>query len=148
MITTGTLITMSRLRRCMSLVLLIGVLFVWKDCLATNNDSIAIKRSSFPKGFVFGTASSAYQVCFCILPFFFLLYFLPTFHTFFWSFAFFIGFRAFWSLCIKGLDIYWINCVNRLAVLHYFSLFVWCDSCFPELDILCKNLQIHSFFYY
>ncbi|KAL8157341.1 hypothetical protein AgCh_002151 [Apium graveolens] len=52
---------MLRLRRCMSLVLLTGVLIFWENCLAATNDCIALKRSSFPKGFVFGTASSAYQ---------------------------------------------------------------------------------------
>ncbi|KAK1362018.1 Beta-glucosidase 40 [Heracleum sosnowskyi] len=52
---------MVRLRRCMSLVLLIGVLFLLKDCLAADNCSVIINRSSFPKGFVFGTASSAFQ---------------------------------------------------------------------------------------
>lgn len=50
---------MPRLRSCMSLALL----FVWKDCLAVDDDSFAINRSSFPEGFVFGTASSVYQVC-------------------------------------------------------------------------------------
>ncbi|KAL1803224.1 hypothetical protein ACET3Z_031871 [Daucus carota] len=52
---------MLRLRKCMSLVLVLGVLFLRKDCLAADNGSVVIKRSSFPEGFVFGTASSAYQ---------------------------------------------------------------------------------------
>ncbi|KAL1830757.1 hypothetical protein ACET3Z_000408 [Daucus carota] len=52
---------MLRLNRCMSLVFLVGLLYLWEVCLAANNASVVIKRSSFPKGFVFGTASSAYQ---------------------------------------------------------------------------------------
>ena len=63
---------MLRLNRCMSLVFLVGLLYLWEVCLAANNASVVIKRSSFPKGFVFGTASSAYQVCFCILAFLYI----------------------------------------------------------------------------
>jgi len=32
-----------------------------------DDDSSDLSRSSFPKGFVFGTASAAYQVCFLTL---------------------------------------------------------------------------------
>lgn len=46
------------------LIIIINVIVVYgyliQTCLADN----IISRSSFPKGFVFGTASSAYQVLF------------------------------------------------------------------------------------
>jgi hypothetical protein len=49
------------LRRGLALVIIVSVAFQIQTCLSQ------INRASFPKGFVFGTASSAFQVRFILL---------------------------------------------------------------------------------
>lgn len=41
-----------------------GVLMFVMILMGVNGNAGAISRADFPTGFVFGTASSAYQVCF------------------------------------------------------------------------------------
>lgn len=46
-----------------------GVLMFVMIMMGVNGNAWAISRADFPTGFVFGTASSAYQVCFGYLLF-------------------------------------------------------------------------------
>jgi hypothetical protein len=48
-------------RRLLLILVILGVSL--QGCIAQGGDGGGLTRGSFPKGFVFGTASSAYQVC-------------------------------------------------------------------------------------
>jgi len=49
------------LTRLLLLLFILGVSL--QGCIAQGGDGGGLTRGSFPKGFVFGTASSAFQVC-------------------------------------------------------------------------------------